>query len=598
MGGKYFSDQSVRWVIRVVGLVAAAGCAACIFWARGTHGDLNSRLITLNVLNNTASEIDELRWQITTHQDQAVGDLTEDLGTLRTGLASLAAGGPPDQYTHQLMIRIDALLTQAQRALDNGSQPPPQRLSGSSVASEVNLHLGEAVRLTREAGDRQSALMETHMEGFKLSLGFGVVLASIAVVLFGLEVWLFVRNARSQGILRSNQSLHQLLAAAVRSTDEGVLISNTGGKFGEPTIVFANQSFKNMSGLTDQDLVGKPLNSLRESCLREKEFSLLEHTYSDSRSATMETIRWRENGSKVHCQWHISPVCNESGRVTHYISILSDTTRLREHEEAQRKSHEELVAVNQELVENQQQLIQSEKMAFLGQLAAGVAHEINNPLGYVMSNLEILSEDLQELLANADGQEPIAGRTAPVTETSHILEESINGLDRVADIVQRLKNFARPADENLVEANINHEIEESLKIVWNEIKNKCEVKKSLGELPALKCRPAQLNQVFTNLLLNAAQAIPQHGEISLQTEVVESNIVVRIADNGDGIPDEHLPSLFTPFFTTKPAGEGTGLGLSVSYGIVQKHHGTIEVESTPGRGSVFTVRLPIEPPVS
>ena len=434
------------------------------------------------------------------------------------------------------------------------------------------------------------------MASFKHSLGFGVILACVAAVLFGLEVVLFVRDARWQGVLRNNQSLHQLLAAAVRSTDEGVLISDTGRKSGEPTIVFANQSFKTMSGLTDQDLVGKPLSSLRESCLREKEFSLLEHSYSDSRSATMETIRWRENGSRVHCQWHISPVCDDSGRVTHYISILSDTTRLREHEEAQRKSHEELVAVNRQLVENQQQLIQSEKMAFLGQLAAGVAHEINNPLGYVMSNLEVLSEDVEQLLADVGDKEAIGGGgLASPEEATQILEESIKGLDRVADIVQRLKNFARPADESLVEADINYEIEEALKIVWNEIKNTCEVTKNLGALPPLRCRPAQLNQVFTNLLLNAAQAMPGHGEISVATELRGPDIVVRIADNGEGIPKEHLASLFTPFFTTKPAGKGTGLGLSVSYGIVQKHNGTIEVESTPGRGSVFTVRLPVEP---
>jgi PAS domain S-box-containing protein len=372
-----------------------------------------------------------------------------------------------------------------------------------------------------------------------------------------------------------------------------VLISDTGGRFGEPRIVFVNESFKRMSGLSDAEIVGHSLGSLRASILQEKEFSLLEHSYSDSRSATMETVRWRDDGSKVHCQWHISPVREETGRVTHYISILSDTTRLREHEENQRRNHEELVAVHQQLVENQQQLIQSEKMAFLGQLAAGVAHEINNPLGYVMSNLEVLSEDFEELLEElraATGEQD----SAKVEEAAEILRESIAGLDRLADIVQRLKNFARPADETLEEADLNHEVEEALKIVWNEIKHKCTVNKRLGELPLLRCRPGQLNQVFTNLLANAAQASPAQGEITVETEFTGTEIVVRVADMGKGISEENIPRLFTPFFTTKPAGEGTGLGLSVSYGIVQKHNGTIDVESEPGHGSTFTVRLPAE----
>ena len=254
---------------------------------------------------------------------------------------------------------------------------------------------------------------------------------------------------------------------------------------------------------------------------------------------------------------------------------------------------------HQRLVENQQQLIHSEKMAFLGQLAAGVAHEINNPVGYVMSNLETLIDDIKDLQDNGAGR---AARSndpdhLPLTpffgETQEILQESITGLERVKDIVQGLKNFARPAESEIKSADINHEVEVALKIVSNELGHKCTVVKNLGDLPSLECRPGQLNQVFANLLANAAQAITKHGTITVTTQFTGSEILVQVADDGIGIEEKHLSQLFTPFFTTKPTGQGTGLGLSVSYGIIQKHNGTIEVETEAGKGSTFTVRLPV-----
>ncbi|MFQ5572563.1 MAG: sensor histidine kinase, partial [Rhodothermales bacterium] len=142
-------------------------------------------------------------------------------------------------------------------------------------------------------------------------------------------------------------------------------------------------------------------------------------------------------------------------------------------------------------------------------------------------------------------------------------------------------------------ADVTDCIEATLKVVWNELKYKCEVHKRLQPLPRIHCYPGQLNQVFMNLLVNAAQAIEEQGEIVIEAEVVEADVVIRISDTGKGIPPENLEKLFNPFFTTKAIGEGTGLGLSISYGIIQKHHGRIEVESEVGRGTTFTIYLPI-----
>ena len=266
------------------------------------------------------------------------------------------------------------------------------------------------------------------------------------------------------------------------------------------------------------------------------------------------------------------------------------------------------------------QLIQSEKMSAVGLLAAGVAHEINNPVGFVMSNLTTLTDyvavfkkvlDLygQLLQAVAAGdvstQHCTIARLKDVVEkeeleyvlqdVDHLLAESVEGADRVKDIVRSLKSFACVNETQLKEADINQGIEETLKVVWNELKYKCQVHKDLRPLPPIRCNIGQLNQVFMNLLINAAQAIPERGDITIATSDGDGCVEVRISDTGVGIPPENLSKIFNPFFTTKDIGKGTGLGLSISDGIIRDHHGTIEVSSSVGKGTTFTVRLPVSP---
>jgi two-component system NtrC family sensor kinase len=166
----------------------------------------------------------------------------------------------------------------------------------------------------------------------------------------------------------------------------------------------------------------------------------------------------------------------------------------------------------------------------------------------------------------------------------------------VAEIVQSLKSFARIDEAQLKEACINEGLEATLKVVWNELKYKCQVHKNLGVVPPIRCYPGQLNQVFMNLLINAAQAIPVKGDITIETKTDGDHVVVRVSDTGGGIPPEIINRIFDPFFTSKEVGKGTGLGLSVSHGIVEKHGGTIAVESKVGTGTTFTIRLPIEGP--
>ncbi len=266
-------------------------------------------------------------------------------------------------------------------------------------------------------------------------------------------------------------------------------------------------------------------------------------------------------------------------------------------------------ALREQLEQAQRQLVQSEKMAAIGQLAAGVAHEINNPIGYVSSNINALSGYVNDLLRlirvyeKSERATPELERLRREVDIDFLAEdivalvaESQDGIDRVKQIVHSLKDFSRADDSgDSVPADLRQCIESTLKVVYNEIKYKAEVRREFAELPPVVCRPSQINQVIMNLLVNAAHAIRERGEIVVRTAVHEGGALIEVRDTGAGIAPEHLDRIFDPFFTTKPVGAGTGLGLSVSYGIVREHGGWIKVDSELGAGTCFRVWLPLVP---
>ncbi len=291
---------------------------------------------------------------------------------------------------------------------------------------------------------------------------------------------------------------------------------------------------------------------------------------------------------------------------------------LKRAEERLREQNRKLAQAVKQLQAAREQLVQSEKLASIGQLAAGIAHEINNPIGYIRSNLGTLDDyaavlvrviKLYETIAagaeNAAEAKAELARLREAEDLSFVLDdmgslirESLEGTERVQEIVQNLKSFAHVDETQEKEADINECLEATLKIVWNELKYKAAVEKDLQPLPPVVCRPGQLNQVFMNILVNAAQAIAERGEIHLASRAEDGEILVSVADTGKGIPAEELPKVFDPFFTTKEEGQGTGLGLSISHGIVAQHGGRIDVASTPGEGTTFTVRLPVRQTVA
>lgn len=308
------------------------------------------------------------------------------------------------------------------------------------------------------------------------------------------------------------------------------------------------------------------------------------------------------------------PELDENLRFREFAGLYSKFNKMSQkilkREQALKQSYEKLSATNEELKQSETQLVQSEKMASIGVLAAGVAHEINNPIGFIRSNLQVLGDyfvDInnyyQEFLNQLDSDEAreVQKKLAKKHELEFIFNDakplvkaSIGGVDRVAEIVNSLKTFARVDSPERISSDINEGVKATLAMVTNELKYKCRIHEDLSTLPKVMIFPGRLNQVFMNLLINAGQAITEKGDIYIRTFVEEGNVVIQIEDSGSGIDEENISQIFTPFYTSKPIGEGTGLGLSISHQIVEQHNGRIEVSSTKGKGSCFRVIIPID----
>ncbi|MHC4656569.1 MAG: sensor histidine kinase, partial [Planctomycetota bacterium] len=311
----------------------------------------------------------------------------------------------------------------------------------------------------------------------------------------------------------------------------------------------------------------------------------------------------------------------------HIIAIARDITERKQAEEATALAYRKLEEANRELKEMQGQLVQSEKMASIGQLAAGVAHEMNTPVGFVASNFQTLENYVSKFKSLVEMYDELIGGIE-VSEKAQLLDkanaisqsrddmkidfvlediqglfdDSKEGLSRVTNIIQNLRDFSRIDQvEEFDEYDINAGIEATLVVARNEIKYHSDVKAKLSKnVPHLYCNASQINQVFLNILLNASQAIKSRekedkkGTITIRTYVADDHVMCEISDDGRGIDPENLSKIFDPFFTTKSVGSGTGLGLSVSYDIiVNKHKGELFADSTVGKGTTFTIKLPI-----
>lgn len=317
------------------------------------------------------------------------------------------------------------------------------------------------------------------------------------------------------------------------------------------------------------------------------------------------------------------PVLDEKNKVSHVCLTVSDATATALNQIQLKKTSSRLLeekkaqqALIEKLEETKSQLLQSEKMASIGQLSAGVAHEINNPVGFIKSNFSSLkhyskelnttiekymkvlesidSDKVREAINSINDEHDVDFVTEDI---DNLLNESFDGITRIEDIVKSLKHFSRSDTNEWEEADINAGIESTLKVVAHELKYLADIEKNFGDLPLVQCLPMQVNQVVMNLLVNAAQAIDadqKDGKVSIVTAVQGDNVLIKVEDNGKGIDEKTIAKIFDPFFTTKDVGEGTGLGLSLSYSIIQKHNGEISADSSIGEGTTFTISLPVK----
>lgn len=408
------------------------------------------------------------------------------------------------------------------------------------------------------------------------------------------------------------------LSRAVEQSPASIVITDTSG-----AIVYVNPKFCELTGYTPEEVLGKNPRFLKSGLTAPEVYRDLWQTITAGREWIGELHNKTKNGELFWELAHISPITDQNGTITHFVAVKEDITERKNIDSLRTHLEEQLRARNAELEQSIEQvkrmqsgLIQSEKMASLGLLTAGIAHEINNPLAYISSNLNRFSEyfndsitllerwkkfaeeaRLQDThpseLAELQAEEEQVDVPFIKTDFTNLMQHAREGIDRIRSIVDQLRGFSHMSSEITDDVSVERALDDTVILAWNEIKYKATVEREYGNIPPVRCSAGELKQVFVNLLVNAAHAIETKGTITLRTALRDGLAVVEIEDTGCGIPPENLKRIFDPFFTTKTVGKGTGLGLWISTTIIQKYGGTINVESTVGKGTKFTIQLPL-----
>jgi len=434
-----------------------------------------------------------------------------------------------------------------------------------------------------------------------------------------LEIKVYERTRELKKALSASEESAQALSESeeknrsviTNAVDGIVTIDETG------IITSFNPAAENMFGYKASEVIGSKVEVLMPEPYHSEHQSFIDNHISTGEKRVIgigprEVTAMRKDGSIFPLDLAIGEM--HTGGQRQFLAMVRDITERKRAQEALQQEKEEQVALIKQLQSAQDQLMQSEKMASIGQLAAGVAHEINNPVGYINSNIGSLDQyvkDLFSVLGAYEMADPVLATDAAThkqiqdlkkkvdlnflkEDIVQLMKESQEGVRRVKQIVQDLKDFSHVDEAEWQWADLHKGLDSTLNIVHNEIKYKAEVIKEYGNLPEVECIHSQINQVFLNLFVNASQAIEERGVITIRTGVDDEEVWVEISDTGKGIEEDKLARIFDPFYTTKPVGKGTGLGLSLSYGIINKHNGRIEVESKVGKGTTFRIYLPVK----
>ena len=430
----------------------------------------------------------------------------------------------------------------------------------------------------------------------------------------------------NQEIIREQMEKYRVLLTDIKDAYFEVDV------LGNFTVV--NSAMCNALGYGPEELIGSKYRKMVDKEGAKKLQQAVEKLHKNDEPVNLLDMEAaKKDGTKVIFEAMVSVIKETDGVVVGFRGVGRDVTRRRQMEAELKKNQDDLIKKNKEIDESrkdiqlalaklekaheelkasQLKILQQEKMASIGQLAAGVAHELNNPMSFISSNLGTLEKYINRLvdfiLVQSEALKSVQDNTALrkidkkrlevkldyiLEDAKILLKESLDGSDRVKKIVHELNSFSRMDEEEYKKADINECIESAITIVWNELKYKSKLEKNYGSLPPTMCYLRQMNQVFVNLLINAVNAIVEKGVIAVKTWYRDGFIWIEVSDTGIGIPGKNLARIFEPFFTTKEAGKGTGLGLSITYEIIQRHKGEITVASEEGEGTTFTIKIPV-----
>ncbi|MBT9569239.1 MAG: PAS domain S-box protein [Thiobacillus sp.] len=554
----------------------------------------------------------------------------------------------------QLIVPMIEHFEEVSNLARQGDLTAAARVFHGEVIPAQSRVLDRLMRWTELHYERHSRMVKTTQAQQQHVINTMFGMAAISVVVGILVAWVVYRWNRRliAGFVNNETRLRNALAQSAfrqRALDEHSIVSVTDVR---GSIIHANNKFCEVSGYSRAELIGENHRILKCGFHPPEFYQTIWATISQGNTWTGEIRNRAKNGREYWGQSTIVPMLDDAGVPLRYIAVCTEITQLkdmetsireanlilqsnvlersRELEEAKRrleaeladrvttqealqKSYDELKSLHRQLQEAQQYLMQSEKMAAVGQLAAGMAHEINNPIGFIASNLATLGRYLETLgaligryihheaaLDEHTRDAMIAFRQESdvdfvLTDARDLVKESRSGVERVRNIIKDLRDFARvDSDEQKQLVDVNQCMETTLQLLGERFIDGITIERAYGTVPLVECHVGDLNQVIVNLLNNAQQALQgKPGLIRLRSGVDGVFGWIEIEDTGEGIPEAILPLIFDPFFTTRPVGQGAGLGLSTAYGMVQQNGGTITVASQPGRGSTFRITLPL-----
>lgn len=379
-------------------------------------------------------------------------------------------------------------------------------------------------------------------------------------------------------------------------------------------LIYINDAFEHITGYNAREVMGLNCRFLQGEDRNQPGLDKLRMALKKGENITLVLRNYHKSGALFWNELFLSPIYDPANRLTHFVGIQTDVTARKTVEEKLDRKNTELEQTLAELRETQTMLVHAEKMNALGQMVAGVAHEINNPVSFVNSNLHSLTTSLRDisqaylkleqiLLAQGDAAQREAARIIRESadldfilgDVNELVQDSLRGLGRVKKIVDNLRTFSRLDEAEFKPCDLLENIQSTLDIARLELGDRVKVILDIDTLPLIEAYPAELNQVFLNIITNAAHAIAQRGTLTIRGRDKGDVIVLEFIDTGAGMTEDVLENIFNPFFTTKPAGLGTGLGLAIAYKIItDHHHGTITARSAPGEGTTFTITLPKE----